>query len=427
MRSLIIIIIIWWLIFGGYGLYTYFYPATTDRTTRIDTVPLLDQWTVSQAEEQQQPVDENPTEQWTDDDSTDETPTDEQPANDTPYNFEIVPVAEWLAVPWAVVETTPWRLLVTERAGRVRQIVDGELWAEPMLVLSQISNRAEEWLMSIILDPDYDQNAWVYLAYAQAAGGGMEVQVVRYTDQWDTLTDPFVVIGGLPAAQRHAWTALAFGPDGYLYVTVGDATDKQLAQSRDVYHGKILRITAQGEIPADNPIPDSAIWSLWHRNPQWIDRTSAGEMYSSEHWPSTFDGPPWGDEINRIVAWANYGRPVVSHERTAEWMVDPIAVYTPAIAPASLLIYSWSMFPRRQDQIFVGMLTGEWILKVQIDPQDPNRIIQTEKIVDDSYGRVRFVWQWSDWSLYFTTSNEDWRWDSRSVRDGVYQIRLQSQ
>ena len=401
MRSVVVIVIIWCVLFAWYQGYRYLYPVTTERTTHIRHIPFINSVDMSSIGQE---------------DGWDE----------ASYTYEIIAIASWLEVPRAVVETAPWRLLVTERAGRVRQIVDGVLVDEPVLVIPQISNRSEEWLMSLITDPQYDENAWVYLAYAQSIVGGMEVHVVRYTDVWDALTDPVVVIGWLPAAQRHAWTALAFGPDGYLYITVGDATQKHLAQSLDTYHGKILRIGAQGDIPEDNPFPHSAIWSIWHRNVQGIWRTHDAEMYASEHGPSTFDGPPWGDEINRIIPWANYGRPLVSHEQRASGMQDPIAVYTPAIAPASLLVYSWSLFPKRQNHLFVGMLRGEWILQLQIDPEDPDRIIHTQKIVDDTYGRIRFVGQWLDWSIYFTTSNEDGRGRRRPEGDGVYQIRRQS-
>lgn len=103
-------------------------------------------------------------------------------------------------------------------------------------------------------------------------------------------------------------------------------------------------------------------------------------------------------------------------------MQDAIAIYTPAIAPASLMIYQGTMFPEWKDQLFVGMLKWEWILKVQIDPNSPDKILNQQKIIDSTYGRIRHVTQWPDGSIYFTTSNEDGRGDEQSSGDVIYQI-----
>ncbi len=382
---LLVIVSICW-----YWWYNYLNPVVTERTTVVSQVPWFAEQLVA----------------WT---------------SWTSW-YDIVLVATWLEVPRAVAQTAAERLLVTERPGRVRQIIDGQLVEEPLLTITEISNKAEEGLMSIILDPDYQTNKYLYLCYVYKSSTGMVVKVVRYTDDWNILSDPFVVRDMLPAAQRHAWSALAFWPDGNLYITVWDAVEKDRAQSLDTYHGKILRIRSDGTIPEDNPFSGSAIRSYGHRNSQWVARTNNWTMYASEHWPSTFDGPPGGDELNRIVPWGNYGRPIVSHEKQAEAMISPIAVYTPAIAPASLLIYSWTLFPERNQTLFVGMLRGEWLLQLTIDEANPDQILSTTKLIDDRYGRIRYVWQWVDGSIYFTTSNEDGRGTKRPEGDGVYQI-----
>ena len=275
--------------------------------------------------------------------------------------------------------------------------------------------------MGITKDPNYNTNKYIYTAYAYTDGENMYVRVVRFTDQWDTLTDETLIIDQLPAAQRHAGTTLAFGPDGKLYITVGDATQSERAQFPDYYNGKIIRINPDGSIPEDNPHENYATRALGLRNSQWIARNSDNILYAIDHGPSIFDGPPGWDEINIITKWANYGRPVVSHEQTQTGMQDPIAIYTPAIAPASLMIYQGDMFPERKDSLFIGMLRGEWIIKIDIDPNSPNNIINQQKITDD-YGRIRFVWEAPDWSIYFSTSNEDGRGKSQEAWDAIYQI-----
>jgi glucose/arabinose dehydrogenase len=399
MKTTLKIFLVLVLLVSCYLIYSYLNPDVTERTTSLSNIVTPPSATNSGAEVSS--------------------------GTEVASGYEVVLVADGLSVPRAVAQTAPDRLLVTERAGRVRQIVDGVLWADPVLTLAEISNSAEEWLMSMILDPDYATNKRVYISYAYLSDTGMVVRVERYTDEGDRFTEPFVVWDMLPAARYHAGTALAFGPDGYLYITVGDATEATLAQAIDQYHGKILRINADGSIPEDNPFPDSAIWSLGHRNNQWIAWSTEGNMYASEHGPSTFDWPPGGDEINHILPWANYGRPVVSHEETRTDMISPLAIYTPAVAPASLMIYKWSMFPERQWAMFVGLLKGEGIIKLTLDETqtDAPRIVTTERPVDNTYGRIRFVGEWIDGSIYFTTSNEDGRGRRRSGGDGVYQIR----
>lgn len=107
--------------------------------------------------------------------------------------------------------------------------------------------------MSLALDPDYSSNKYVYISYAYRGTGGMMVKVVRFTDEGKSLTNPRIIIDLIPAAKYHAGSRLAFGPDGKLYISTGDATDKSLAQKMDSLAGKILRINADGSIPADNP------------------------------------------------------------------------------------------------------------------------------------------------------------------------------
>lgn len=342
---------------------------------------------------------------------------------ETTEQREVKRLVSELEVPRSVLCTSQSRCLIAERPWRIRLRANNELQQEPLLTIPHISNRAEEGLMSMVRHPNYEENGYIYIAYAYTENNIMAVRVVRYHDRDDHLEEERVIIDHLPAARRHAGTALAFGPDGMLYITIGDAVDKQLAQSLDHLHGKIIRITPEGEVPADNPLPWSPIRTRWHRNSQGIARMSNGEMYASEHGPSTFDGPPGGDEINRIIAGENYGWPVVSHERSAPGMRDPIAVYTPAIAPASLYIHDGSVFPQWKDHLFIGMLRWEGVLRVEIDPDNPDQIIDQVRLIDDSYGRVRYVWPWPDGSIIFTTSNEDGRGERRPEGDKVYQIR----
>lgn len=117
-------------------------------------------------------------------------------------------------------------------------------------------------MMSIVLDPNYEINKFVYIAYAYPVNQEIQVKVVRLEDTGDALINEQVLIDQLPAAKNHAGTALAFGPDGKLYISVGDGLKAEMSQYPDFYHGKILRINPDGSIPNDNPWPDYAIRTL---------------------------------------------------------------------------------------------------------------------------------------------------------------------
>lgn len=308
--------------------------------------------------------------------------------------FEIQTVVTGLEVPRSIAFTSPDRMLVTERPGRLRVILSGQLVEKPLYTFTDISSKAEEGLMGLAIDPDYENNHFIYLSYAYPADKGLHVRVVRFVDMNDMLTEETVIFDYLPAAQYHAGCRIAFGPDGKLYVTVGDATERGLAQDTGLYNGKILRMNSDGSIPVDNPFSGSAIWSYGHRNPQGIDWDSQGNMYSSEHGPSLFDGPAGGDEINQIVSGSNYGRPVVSHEDRHFGMIDPLLIYTPAVAPAALLVYTADRFPQWKGDLLIGALKGEGIIHAYIYQDERGYTGWDSQFLSGiSLGRIREVTQ----------------------------------
>lgn len=337
------------------------------------------------------------------------------------YTAEVV--AQNLFVPWSIIFTDPNRIIVSERSGSIRVVENGQLKAEPLITFSEVDARGEEGLMGLALDPRYSENSYFYACLAYPKDGGYTDKVVRLIDQGQTAKVDATIIDDIPAAQYHAGCEINFGPDGKLYITTGDATNKQIAQDLTSLGGKILRLNADGTIPSDNPFTNSPVWSSGHRNPQGIGwHPITGQLFSSEHGPSIFDGPAGGDEINIITKGGNYGWPVVSHEGTADGMISPLLVFTPAVAPGSLTFYTGDKTPQLSNNAVVGLLRGEGILRVVLEPPDFNQVVLYQKLPGIDFGRIREVTTGPDGYLYFTTSNRDGRGTVEPNDDKIYRL-----
>lgn len=351
-----------------------------------------------------------------------QTPDVTIPPMDGEVAYRVEEVVRGLEVPWGIVFTSPTRMLVTERPGRIRVVENGTLREAPLHTFTEVSSSGEEGLMSLTLHPQYASNKWVYTAYAYEGADGMRVDVVRFKDEGDSISDIIPIVRDIPAARFHAGCELAFGPDGKLYITTGDATDGELAQDLNSLAGKILRVNDDGSIPEGNPFPQSPIWSYGHRNPQGIAWNSKGEMYETEHGPSGFDGPGGGDEVNKIVMGGNYGWPLVSHEKTKEGTVSPLLVFTPAEAPSSAMIYSGKLFPQFKDNLFFGALRGENLMRVSLGSQ--SGAVGFERLFHEEYGRIREVIEGPDGAIYFATSNQDGRGSPAADDDRIFRIAV---
>lgn len=345
------------------------------------------------------------------------------PVTEVPYIIE--EVVRGLEIPWSIAFTSVDRMLVTERPGRIRVVNAGRLEEQPLFTFPEVSSRGEEGLMGLTLDPNYGSNKYLYVSYAYYDNGKLFVKVERLVDQGNSVTRDKVLIDKIPAATNHAGSRLKFGPDSMLYVTTGDASDKNLAQQTNNLAGKILRMTRDGEVPSDNPTPGSFIYSLGHRNPQglaWFPQSKT--LYSTEHGPSVFDGPAGGDEVNVIEAGGNYGWPIVSHENKRAGLVSPSLVFTPAVAPAAAMFYGSKVIPQFYGNLFFAMLKGEGIMRVLVDQKSPARVLSYEKLPDLNLGRIREVAEGPDGAIYFSTSNKDGRGKVRDGDDKIFRIKV---
>lgn len=336
--------------------------------------------------------------------------------------YEVETVAENLIVPWAIAFTSDTRMLVTERTGNIKEVKDGVVTPNTLLSLPVVA-QGEAGLMGLVLDPNYQSNKLLYACYTYQNGDKLANRIIQIKDNESSLEVQKTILENAPAARFHAGCELAIGPDKKMYITFGDATEKSLAQDKNSLAGKILRINTDGTIPSDNPFSDSLVWSLGHRNPQGITWNPLNnEMYSVEHGPSGNDGPLGGDEVNHVIKGENYGWPMVSHDTSQAGLIDPLIVFTPAVAPASAQFYSGNLYPEFSNTLLFATLKGKGVYRTIIDSNNADIVAEYQKLPLPDLGRIREVTQGPDGYIYLTTSNTDGRGSKNIGDDKIVKI-----
>ncbi len=318
--------------------------------------------------------------------------------------FEIV--ADNLQIPWEIVFLPDGDLLVTERHGILKRIGDNER----VYVIEGMKHVGEGGLLGMALHPRFSENQWIYLYITTKNGEGLINRVERYRFGRDRLTEKTIIIDNIPGAAYHDGGRIAFGPDGYLYVTTGDSGKSNLAQDSSSLAGKILRLKDDGSIPPDNPF-GNAIWSYGHRNSQGLAWDKKGQLWATEHGRS---GVLSGlDELNLIEKGKNYGWPVIQGDETKTGMKSPIIQSGPdeTWAPAGIAFFD--------NSLFFGGLRGESLYEAKVISE---REVSLKVHFRQEFGRIRAVVFGPDGFLYLTTSNTDDRGKPKSNDDKIIRI-----
>lgn len=306
-----------------------------------------------------------------------------------------------LELPWSMVEAGGETLISQRDSGAVLALAaDGS--TREVGTVPDVLHGGEGGLLGLAVLDD-DGETWVYAFHTYADGN----RIVRMPYDGESLGQPEVVVDGIARAGNHNGGRIAFGPDGMLYATTGDAAVPDLSQDPDSLNGKILRMTPEGDAPDDNPFDGSLVYSLGHRNPQGLAWDDDGELWAAEFGQNTWD------EFNRIDAGANYGWPVVEGQASASGYVDPILQWATSEASPSGLAYVDGTF-------FLAALRGERLWA--IDVADDGSAGATPYFVGE-FGRIRDVAAGPDGTLRFLTSNTGR--DPREGDDRLLQVALE--
>ncbi len=329
--------------------------------------------------------------------------------------IKVETIASGLENPWGLAFLPDGRMLVTERAGRLRIVAKDGTKSEPLKGVPEVFAQGQGGLFDVKLDPAFASNGLVYLSYAEPGEGGAGTAVARGKLGDGGLDDVEVIFRQEPKVEggNHFGGRLAFTPDGKLFVTLGERFKFTPAQDLSTDLGKIVRINPDGTVPQDNPFVGKAgarpeIWSYGHRNPQG----AAIHPVTGKLWESEF-GPKGGDEVNIPEAGKDYGWPVVSwgsnyDDRpippppTHPEFADAVAHWNPVISPSGIAFYTADAIPGWKGNLLLAGLSSQAIIRLALDGET---VTGEERIPMGA--RIRDVVQGPDGAVYALTDAAD--------------------
>ncbi len=329
------------------------------------------------------------------------------------HRFEVETLADDLRNPWSLALLPDGGYLVTERPGALLRI-DADGGRAEVRGLPEVAAVGQGGLLDVALSPDFVDSGRIYFCYVASdiEGHGTELASARLVG--DRLEDLRLLFVAEPKSTggRHFGCRIGIDGAGLLYLTLGDRGRRDNAQDLEVHPGSVVRIAADGSVPADNPLLSRAdalpeIYTFGNRNPQGLAiHPDTGEVWIHEH------GPQGGDELNRLLAGANYGWPVITYgaeygsgraigEGTERDDVEPPVYYwTPSIAPSGMAFYRGDAFSRWNRSLLLGSLKFGLLVRLEMEG---GTVVHEERMLEDALGRIRDVRVGPDGLVYLLT------------------------
>jgi glucose/arabinose dehydrogenase len=345
--------------------------------------------------------------------------------------YRLTEITGSLYAPWGLAFLPDGKFLVTEKLPGALRVVDAKGVISPPV--SGLEMLGVSWpktgLFDLALDPSYTSNHRIYFtffAFDRGMIGGIQVARATFSEATNALSDVKVIFRTRPSTPSDARSGfgsrsggrLAIGPDGYLYITIGDrdagtSFPWRVAQTLDTHLGKIIRITRDGKPAPGNPfigqegaLPE--IWAIGQRSQEGLAFAPDGKLWETEH------GPRGGDELNLILGGRNYGWPIISHgidypglamgdgEVAKSGMEQPVYYWSPSMAPSGLDFYKGDLFPEWKNSVFVGMLRGNALERLTLSN---GKIVDEEPLLTEVHMRVRAVKVGPDGAVYVLTDS----------------------
>jgi glucose/arabinose dehydrogenase len=335
----------------------------------------------------------------------------------TKYRTSIITSS--LISPWGITSLPDGRLLITEKAGRMRIVNSAGTLSEPITGLPQVNASGQGGLLGLCIDPDFSNNRMVYWSFSEPVTGGNLTSIAkgRLATNERTIENATVIYRSEPAyaGNNHYGGRVVFDRAGNLLVSSGERADnvtRVQAQSLNSALGKIIRITKEGQAAPGNPFIGQAnvrpeLYSLGHRNPQGLAiHPVSGDVWQSEH------GPRGGDEINRVGAGLNYGWPVITYgleysgqpvgggTQQQSGMEQPVYYWDPVVSPSGMAFYNSDRIAEWKNNLFIGCLSGMHIVRLVITN---NRVTGEERLLASEGQRFRDITVGTDGALYAIT------------------------
>ncbi|WP_337181286.1 PQQ-dependent sugar dehydrogenase [Shinella sp.] len=331
-------------------------------------------------------------------------------------------VAEGLPHLWAMEFLPDGRMLVTTKEGAMHVVSQENGEASPPIDgVPAVMSQGQGGLLDVALAPDFEGSGHIYFSFSEPreGGNGTSVASARLTEEDGRLAlqDVKVIFRQMPAydGDKHFGSRLVFGPEGQLYVTVGERSDRETrvgAQDLGSGFGKVFRINAEGKASDGNPFADTQgalpeIWSYGHRNLQAATLDGQGRLWTVEH------GPKGGDELNRPEAGKNYGWPKVTYGveysggpvgegiTALEGTEQPVYYWDPVIGPSGMAYYEGDAIPEWKGAFLIGGLVSQGLVVLHMDG---DRVAHEERVPLDA--RIRDVKVAPDGTVFAVTEQQ---------------------